>query len=155
MQDFKISRFIHHTKEYLKAYARRAIYSSTDAGMKIAGNLLTILIVLSLMPFVMTFLLFAGVAGINAWLELGWGWSFLIGAGVLLLLIVITLLLRKAIVRSISTSIYRKMYDSLNKIEDKLRPEPMASDEEDSSFIATESEGAITPTNEAHTTQTR
>ena len=155
MQDFKISRFIHHTKEYLKAYARRAIYSSTDAGMKIAGNLLTILIVLSLMPFVMTLLLFAGVAGVNAWLELGWGWSFLIGAGVLLLLIVITLLLRKAIVRSISTSIYRKMYDSLNKIEDKLRPEPMASDEEDSSFIATESEGAITPTNEAHTTQTR
>ena len=155
MEDFKISRFIYHTKEYLKAYARRAVYSSTDAGMKLAGNLLTILLVLFLMPFLMILLLFAGVAGINAWLELGWGWSFLIGAGVLLLLIVITLLLRKAIVRSISTSIYRKMYDSLNKIEDKLRPEPMASDEEDSSFISTESEGAITPTNEAHTTQTR
>ena len=155
MEDFKISRFIYHTKEYLKAYARRAVYSSTDAGMKLAGNLLTILLVLFLMPFLMILLLFAGVAGINTWLELGWGWSFLIGAGVLLLLIVITLLLRKAIVRSISTSIYRKMYDSLNKIEDKLRPEPMVSDEEDSSFIATESEGAITPTNEAHTTQTR
>ena len=97
----------------------------------------------------MTLLLFAGVAGINAWLELGWGWSFLIGAGVLLLLIVITLLLRKAIVRSISTSIYRKMYDSLNKIEDKLRPEPMASD------IDNESEGTITPAKKASTTQTR
>ena len=95
MEDFKISRFIYHTKEYLKAYARRAVYSSTDAGMKLAGNLLTILLVLFLMPFLMILLLFAGVAGINAWLELGWGWSFLIGAGVLLLLVVITLLLRK------------------------------------------------------------
>ena len=101
MQDFNISRFIHHTKEYLKASARRAIYSSTDAGMKVAGNLLTILLVLSLLPFVMILLLFAGVAGINAWLELGWGWSFLIGAGVLLLLVIITLLLRKVIVRAI------------------------------------------------------
>ena len=42
MEDFKISRFIYHTKEYLKAYARRAVYSSTDAGMKLAGNLLTV-----------------------------------------------------------------------------------------------------------------
>ena len=155
MQDFKISRFIYHTKEYLKAYARRAIYSSTDAGMKVAGNLLTILLVLSLMPFVVVLLLFAGVAGINAWLELGWGWSFLIGAGVLLLLVVITLLLRKAIVRTISTSIYRKVYSSLAKLDDKLRPQPMASEEEDSSYIAHESKGALTPTDEASTTQTR
>ena len=155
MQDFNISRFIHHTKEYLKASARRAIYSSTDAGMKVAGNLLTILLVLSLLPFVMILLLFAGVAGINAWLELGWGWSFLIGAGVLLLLVIITLLLRKVIVRAISTSIYRKVYDLLNKLDDKLRPQPMASDEEDISDITTESEGVITPTNQATTTQTR
>ena len=155
MEDFKISRFIHHTKEYLKAYARRAIYSSTDAGMKLAGNLLTILLVLSLMPFVIILLLFAGVAGINTWLELGWGWSFLIGAGVLLLLVVITLLLRKAIVRTISTSIYRKVYSSLAKVDDKLRPQPMASEEEDSSYIAHESKGALTPTDEASTTQTR
>ena len=155
MQDFNISRFIHHTKEYLKASARRAIYSSTDAGMKVAGNLLTILLALSLLPFVMILLLFAGVAGINAWLELGWGWSFLIGAGVLLLLVIITLLLRKVIVRAISTSIYRKVYDSLNKLDDKLRPQPMASDEKDSSYIATESEGALTPTNESSISQTR
>lgn len=155
MQDFNISRFIYHTKEYLKAFTRRVIYSSTDAGMKVAGNLLTILLVLSLMPFVMILLLFAGVAGINAWLELGWGWSFLIGAGVLLLLVVITLLLRKAIVRTISTSIYRKVYSSLAKLDDKLRPQPMASEEEDSSYIAHESKGALTPTDEASTTQTR
>ncbi|MFC2708445.1 MAG: hypothetical protein ACFN0U_01810, partial [Porphyromonas asaccharolytica] len=155
MQDFNISRFIYHTKEYLKASARRVIYSSTDAGMKVAGNLLTILLVLSLMPFVMILLLFAGVAGINAWLELGWGWSFLIGAGVLLLLVVITLLLRKAIVRTISTSIYRKVYSSLAKLDDKLRPQPMASEEEDSSYIAHESKGTLTPTDEASTTQTR
>ena len=155
MQDFNISRFIHPTKEYLKASARRAIYSSTDAGMKVAGNLLTILLALSLLPFVMILLLFAGVAGINAWLELGWGWSFLIGAGVLLLLVIITLLLRKVIVRAISTSIYRKVYDPLNKLDDKLRPQPMASDEKDSSYIATKSEGALTPTNEASISQTR
>lgn len=155
MEDFKISRFIHHTKEYLKAYARRAIYTSTDAGMKLAGNLLTIFIVLSLMPFVIILLLFAGVAGINAWLELGWGWSFLIGTGVLLLLVIITLLLRKVIVRTISTSIYRKIYDSLNKLDEKLRPQPLASDEEDASDITTESKGAITPTKGATTTQTR
>ena len=155
MQDFNISRFIHHTKEYLKAYARRAIYSSADAGMKVAGNLLAILLGLSLLPFVMILLLFAGVAGINAWLELGWGWSFLIGAGVLLLLVVITLLLRKAIVRTISTSIYRKVYSSLAKLDDKLRPQPMASEEEDSSYIAPKSKGALTPTDEASTTQTR
>lgn len=155
MQDFNISRFIYHTKEYLKASTRRVIYSSTDAGMKVAGNLLTILLVLSLMPFVMILLLFAGVAGINAWLELGWGWSFLIGAGVLLLLVVITLLLRKAIVRTISTSIYRKVYSSLAKLDDKLRPQPMASEEEDSSHIAPKSKGALTPTDEASTTQTR
>ena len=155
MQDFNISRFIYHTKEYLKASARRVIYSSTDAGMKVAGNLLTILLVLSLLPFVMILLLFAGVAGINAWLELGWGWSFLIGAGVLLLLVIITLLLRKVIVRAISISIYRKVYDSLNKLDDKLRPQPMASDEKDSSYVATESEGALTPTNESSITQTR
>mgnify|MGYP003239208224 FL=1 len=148
MEDFKISRFIHHTKEYLKAYARRAIYSSTDAGMKLAGNLLTILLVLSLMPFVIILLLFAGVAGINTWLELGWGWSFLIGAGVLLLLVVITLLLRKVIVRTISTSIYRKIYDSLSKLDDKLRPQPMPSDVEDSSYTANEGKEAITPTDE-------
>ena len=155
MQDFKISRFIYHTKEYLKAYARRAIYSSTDAGMKVAGNLLTILLVLSLMPFVVVLLLFAGVAGINAWLELGWGWSFLIGAGVLLLLVIITLLLRKVIVRAISTSNYRKIYDSLNKLDDKLQPQPMPSDEEDASYIDNESEGTITPAKKASTTQTR
>ena len=155
MEDFKISRFIHHTKEYLKAYARRAIYSSTDAGMKLAGNLLTILLVLSLMPFVIILLLFAGVAGINTWLELGWGWSFLIGAGVLLLLAVITLLLRKVIVRTISTSIYRKIYDSLSKLDDKLRPQPMPSDEEDPSYIDKESEGAITTTDELPNTTTR
>ena len=153
MQDFKISRFIHHTKEYLKAYARRAVYSSTDAGMKLAGNLLTILLVLSLMPFVIILLLFAGVAGINAWLEIGWGWSFLIGAGVLLLLVIITLLLRKVIVRNISTCIYRKIYDTLNKLDDKLRPQPMSSDEEGT--IANECEGAIRPADEAPTTQTR
>lgn len=155
MQDFNISRFIHHTKEYLKASARRAIYSSTDAGMKVAGNLLTILLALSLLPFVMILLLFAGVAGINAWLELGWGWSFLIGAGVLLLLVVITLLLRKVIVRTISTSIYRKIYDSLSKLDDKLRPQPMPSDVEDSSYTANEGKEAITPTDEGPTTLTR
>ena len=155
MEDFKISRFIHHTKEYLKAYARRAIYSSTDAGMKLAGNLLTILLVLFLMPFLMILLLFAGVAGINIWLELGWGWSFLIGAGVLLLLVVITLLLRKVIVRTISTSIYRKLYDSLSKLDDKLRPQPMPSDVEDSSYTANEGKEAITPTDEGTTTLTR
>lgn len=155
MEDFKISRFIHHTKEYLKAYARRAIYSSTDAGMKLAGNLLTILLVLSLMPFVIILLLFAGVAGINTWLELGWGWSFLIGAGVLLLLVVITLLLRKVIVRTISTSIYRKIYNSLSKLDDKLRPQPMPSDVEDSSYTANEGKEAITPTDEGPTTLTR
>lgn len=155
MEDFKISRFIHHTKEYLKAYVRRAIYSSTDAGMKLAGNLLTILLVLSLMPFVIILLLFAGVAGINTWLELGWGWSFLIGAGVLLLLVVITLLLRKVIVRTISTSIYRKIYDSLSKLDDKLRPQPMTSDGEGANTPAKESESVITTTDELPTTQTR
>ena len=155
MEDFKISRFIHHTKEYLKAYARRAIYSSTDAGMKLAGNLLTILLVLSLMPFVIILLLFAGVAGINTWLELGWGWSFLIGAGVLLLLVVITLLLRKVIVRTISTSIYRKTYDSLSKLDDKLRPQPMTSDGEDASYTTKEAEETITPIDEAPNTRTR
>ena len=154
MQDFNISRFIYHTKEYLKASTRRVIYSSTDAGMKVAGNLLTILLVLSLMPFVMILLLFAGVAGINAWLELGWGWSFLIGAGVLLLLVIITLLLRKVIVRAISTSIYRKVYDSLSKLDDKLRPQPMPSDVEDSSYTANEGKEAITPTDEVPTTLT-
>lgn len=155
MEDFKISRFIYHTKEYLKAYARRAVYSSTDAGMKLAGNLLTILLVLFLMPFLMILLLFAGVAGINTWLELGWGWSFLIGAGVLLLLVVITLLLRKVIVRTISTSIYRKIYDSLSKLDDKLRPQPMPSDEEESSYTANEGKEAITPTDELPNTTTR
>ncbi len=155
MEDFKISRFIYHTKEYLKAYARRAVYSSTDAGMKLAGNLLTILLVLSLMPFVLILLLFAGVAGINTWLELGWGWSFLIGAGVLLLLVVITLLLRKVIVRAVSTSIYHKIYDSLNKLDDKLRPQPTPSDVEDPSYIAKEGKEAITPIDEEHTTLTR
>lgn len=155
MEDFKISRFIYHTKEYLKAYARRAIYTSTDAGMKIAGNLLTIFIVLSLMPFVIILLLFAGVAGINAWLGLSWGWGFLIGSGVLLLLVIITLLLRKVIVRAISTSIYRKIYDSLSKLDDKLCPQPMASDEEGTSDVTNESEGVLTPTNQATTTQTR
>ena len=155
MEDFKISRFIHHTKEYLKAYARRAVYSSTDAGMKLAGNLLTLLLVLFLMPFLMLLLLFAGVAGINTWLELGWGWSFLIGAGVLLLLVVITLLLRKVIVRAISISIYRKVHDSLNKLDDKLRPQPMTSDGEGANDPAKESEGAISTTDELPTTTTR
>ena len=155
MEDFKISRFIYHTKEYLKAYARRAVYSSTDAGMKLAGNLLTILLVLFLMPFLMILLLFAGVAGINTWLELGRGWSFLIGAGVLLLLVVITLLLRKVIVRAISISIYRKVHDSLNKLDDKLRPQPMTSDGEVANDPAKESEGAISTTDELPTTTTR
>lgn len=155
MQDFKISRFIYHTKEYLKAYARRAIYSSTDAGMKVAGNLLTILLVLALMPFVMILLLFAGVAGINAWLELGWGWSLLIGAGVLLLLGIIILLLRKVIVRSVSTRIYRKLHSSLLKLDDKLRPRPIAADEADPSDYATESEDTLLPTNDESSTPTR
>lgn len=155
MEDFKISRFIYHTKEYLKAYARRAVYSSTDAGMKLAGNLLTILLVLLLMPFLMILLLFAGVAGINTWLELGWGWSFLIGAGVLLLLVVITLLLRKVIVRAVSTSIYHKIYDSLNKLDDKLRPQPMTSDGEGANDPAKEGKEAITPIDEEPNTLTR
>ena len=73
MQDFNTSRFIHHTKEYLKAVTRRTLYSSTDAGMKVAGNLLALLIVVSILPFMMLLLLIAGVCGINAWLELGWG----------------------------------------------------------------------------------
>lgn len=152
MQDFKISRFIHHTKEYLKATARRAIYSGTDAGMKVVGNLLTILIVVSLLPFVMTLLLFAGVAGINTWLELGWGWSFLIVAGVLLLLAIIILLLRKVIVRSVSTIIYRKMHSSLVKLDDKLRPQPMATKDSTQSPLETEDERDTPPiTNETTT----
>lgn len=128
MQDFKTSRFIYHTKEYLKASARQAIYSSTDTGMKVVGNLVAILLVLALIPFVTLLLLLAGVAGINVWLELGWGWSFLIGAGGLLLLVLIALLLRKVIARSVSTRIYRKLHSSLAKMDDKLRPQPMPDD---------------------------
>lgn len=155
MQDFKISRFLHHTREYLKATARRAIYSGTDAGMKVVGNLLTILVVVSLLPFVMTLLLFAGVAGINAWLELGWGWSSLIVAGVLLLLSIIILLLRKIIVRSVSTTIYRKMHSSLVKLDNKLRPQPMATRESTQSPLDTEDERVATPITNETTTQTR
>ena len=59
MQDFKTSRFIYHTKEYLKASARQAIYSSTDTGMKVVGNLVALLLVLALIPFVMLLLLLA------------------------------------------------------------------------------------------------
>ena len=149
MQDFNTSRFIYHTKEYLKASVRQAIYSSTDAGMKVIGNLVAILLVLSLVPFVMLLLLFAGVAGINAWLELGWGWSFLIGAGVLLLLGIIILLLRKVIVRSVSTGIYRKLHTSLAKMDDKLRPQPMLDDS------ATESEEPLETIDDELSTPTR
>lgn len=149
MQDFKTSRFIYHTKEYLKAYARQAIYSSTDTGMKVVGNLVALLLVLALIPFVMLLLLLAGVAGINVWLELGWGWSLLIGAGVLLLLILIALLLRKVIVRSVSTRIYRKLHSSLLKMDDKLRPQPMPDD------YATESQDTPLPTDDEPSTPTR
>ena len=133
MQDFKTSRFIYHTKEYLKASVRQAIYSSTDTGMRVVGNLVALLLVLALIPFVMLLLLLAGVAGINVWLELGWGWSLLIGAGVLLLLVLVALLLRKVIVRSVSTCIYRRLYSSLAKMDDKLRPQPMPEDYADES----------------------
>lgn len=155
MQDFKISRFVHHTTEYLKATARRAIYSGTDAGMKVVGNLLTILLVVSLLPFMMILLLFAGVAGINAWLELGWGWSFLIAAGVLLLLAIIILLLRKVIVRSVSTLIYRKMHSSLVKIDNKLRPQPMAAKGNAQNPLETEGDRVVTPIAEETSTLTR
>ena len=149
MQDFKTSRFIYHTKEYLKASVRQAIYSSTDTGMRVVGNLVALLLVLALIPFVMLLLLLAGVAGINVWLELGWGWSLLIGAGVLLLLVLVALLLRKVIVRSVSTCIYRRLHSSLAKIDDKLRPQPMPED------YATESEEPLYPTNDEPTTPTR
>ena len=59
MQDFKTSRFIYHTKEYLKASVRQAIYSSTDTGMRVVGNLVALLLVLALIPFVMLLLLLA------------------------------------------------------------------------------------------------
>lgn len=148
MQDFKTSRFIYHTKEYLKASARQAIYSSTDTGMKVVGNLVALLLVLALIPFVMLLLLLAGVAGINVWLELGWGWSFLIGAGVLLLLVLIALLLRKTIVRSVSTRIYRRLHSSLVKMDDKLRPQPMPDDykAESEETIETIDDEPFTPT---------
>lgn len=143
MQDFNTSRFIHHTKEYLKAVTRRTLYSSTDAGMKVAGNLLALLIVVSILPFMMLLLLIAGVCGINAWLELGWGWSFLIGAGVLLLLVVCLLLLRKAIVRAFCSFTYRRIHPTLTKIEDKLRPEPDSSGEQDERAIIPSTEGPL------------
>lgn len=149
MQDFKTSRFIYHTKEYLKASVRQAIYSSTDTGMRVVGNLVALLLVLALIPFVMLLLLLAGVAGINVWLELGWGWSLLIGSGVLLLLVLVALLLRKVIVRSVSTCIYRRLYSSLAKMDDKLRPQPMPED------YADESEEPLYPTDEEPTTPTR
>lgn len=143
MQDFNTSRFIHHTKEYLKAVTRRTLYSSTDAGMKVAGNLLALLIVVSILPFMMLLLLIAGVCGINAWLELGWGWSFLIGAGVLLLLVVCLLLLRKAIVRAFCSFTYRRIHPTLTKIEDKLRPEPDPSGEQDERAIIPSTEDPL------------
>lgn len=143
MQDFNTSRFIHHTKEYLKAVTRRTLYSSTDAGMKVAGNLLALLIVVSILPFMMLLLLIAGVCGINAWLELGWGWSFLIGAGVLLLLVVCLLLLRKAIVRSFCSFTYRRIHPALTKIDDKLRPEPDSSGEQDERAIIPSTEDPL------------
>ena len=149
MQDFKTSRFIYHTKEYLKASVRQAIYSSTDTGMRVVGNLVALLLVLALIPFVMLLLLLAGVAGINVWLELGWVWSLLIGAGVLLLLVLVALLLRKVIVRSVSTCIYRRLYSSLAKMDDKLRPQPMPEEDAD------ESEEPLYPTDEEPTTPTR
>lgn len=149
MQDFKTSRFIYHTKEYLKASVRQAIYSSTDTGMRVVGNLVALLLVLALIPFVMLLSLLAGVAGINVWLELGWGWSLLIGAGVLLLLVLVALLLRKVIVRSVSTCIYRRLYNSLAKMDDKLRPQPMPEE------YADESEEPLYPTDEEPTTPTR
>lgn len=143
MQDFNTSRFIHHTKEYLKAVTRRTLYSSTDAGMKVAGNLLALLIVVSILPFMMLLLLIAGVCGINVWLELGWGWSFLIGAGVLLLLVVCLLLLRKAIVRAFCSFTYRRIHPTLTKIEDKLRPEPDPSGEQDERAIIPSTEDPL------------
>lgn len=143
MQDFNTSRFIHHTKEYLKAVTRRTLYSSTDAGMKVAGNLLALLIVVSILPFMMLLLLIAGVCGINAWLELGWGWSFLIGAGVLLLLVVCLLLLRKVIVRAFCSFTYRRIHPTLTKIDDKLRPEPDSSGEQDERAIIPSTEDPL------------
>lgn len=143
MQDFNTSRFIHHTKEYLKAVTRRTLYSSTDAGMKVAGNLLALLIMVSILPFMMLLLLIAGVCGINAWLELGWGWSFLIGAGVLLLLVVCLLLLRKVIVRAFCSFTYRRIHPTLTKIDDKLRPEPDSSGEQDERAIIPSTEDPL------------
>lgn len=143
MQDFNTSRFIHHTKEYLKAVMRRTLYSSTDAGMKAAGNLLALLIMVSILPFMTLLLLIAGVCGINTWLELGWGWSFLIGAGVLLLLVVCLLLLRKVIVRAFCSFTYRRIHPTLTKIEDKLRPEPDSSGEQDEHAIIPSTEDPL------------
>ena len=57
--------------------------------------------------------------------------------------------------RAISISIYRKVHDSLNKLDDKLRPQPMTSDGEGANDPAKESEGAISTTDELPTTTTR
>ena len=123
MQDFNTSRFIYHAKEYLKATTRQAIYSASDVGVKVVGYLFMMLLVVSLLFLALLLLLLAGVHGVNAWLEVGLGWSFLIVAVILLLVLGIVLLLRQSIVRRVCTISYRKMHDTLAKWDNDLRPQ--------------------------------
>lgn len=128
MEDFNIAKFIYHLQEYAKALLRRGAYTGTQQGLHLLGNLLVAVLVLALAPFVLLLLIAAAAFGLDAWMQIGLGWSCLILAGVLLLVGLLLYALRGRIVRAVSLRGYVRLKPLLDRMDEQLKPSPMVED---------------------------
>lgn len=120
--NFSIQELVRSSTEYAKAMVRSTVYHTTETTFSTIGSVLATLLLLILVPFFLLALLFAGTFGIAEWLHISLGWSFLIMAGIIWIVMFVLLLLHKPIKKSITAKLYKKALPKLAEMDQKLAP---------------------------------